>query len=313
MSTSSQPPHCGALVAVVDVLAGRGDDVEVEVVAVVPQQRGADVDALVAAAGGLDALLDLGVDVAAALGHRLLRVDEEHVELLLQLGEQPGGVDVRLAGVGLAAVLPSDGLLRLVAEDLLDLGAADLRVEALVAEEEEVALLAAVGAREPGVAGVVVGGELVRLLAGAAAALLEPDLAQDVVEAVVGLELADLQRSAVAGGRVADRGEADRGARHVILELDLADEHRQLGVDDARVVAARARDVHRHDDRGEVHALALGAVRVQLRVHAALRGRARSADVTLVGEHVPVRRTDRCRCLGVVTPAAHTLPSRPRR
>jgi hypothetical protein len=65
MSTSSQPPQAGLLGAVIDVLARRRDHVEIEIVSVVPQERGADVDVVDHAVGGGDARPAIGVLTSA--------------------------------------------------------------------------------------------------------------------------------------------------------------------------------------------------------------------------------------------------------
>ncbi len=136
----------------------------------------------------------------------------------------------------------------LVAEDGADLARLDLAVGHLVADEEEVAAAAALlVAVDAGVAGHGVQGEFVGLGHLAAPAALQEDVAEVVVHAVVGFELAELERDAVAGG-VADRAEEDLRVGDVSLAQQEAEQFGQLGLQDARYGPHRTGHVEEDGD-----------------------------------------------------------------
>src|SRR5207247_679875 len=99
---------------------------------------------------------------------------------------------------------------------------------------------------EPAVAGVLVGGELVALLAAAAPSAPGGQRVDLLLERPPLPEVADLERGAV-DVRVADRAEAHVHVGEV--EVGLVVEDWELLEDDPRPLAHRARHVDRHDER----------------------------------------------------------------
>ena len=248
----------------------------------------ADVPQVGQALGQVDRLLAEPDGERDRLAHR---VQVGQLDDVLAEQAAPGAEHLAVAGVGGArgqdvVGVPAPGELRdqvadgerlreLVADPGADLTRLDPRVGHLVADDEQVAALAAlleaVDARVPG---HEVHGQLVGLGLLAAASALEQDVLEVAVHPVVGLELADLQRRPVAG-RVADRAEHDLRVRDVAVVLQQAEELRQLLLQGARHAAHRAGDVEQDGDRERLRVLVAVAAlpladveRVEARVHA---------------------------------------------
>ncbi len=186
------------------------------------------------AEGLLEPVVD-GLDALPAVGLGL-DVEERDVPLLLRLGQERRGREV---------------LRHVVTEDRLDLGPRDGRRAQLVADDEGVALAAALPDVALRLAGEGVERDRVRLVhAGRAAAAADVEAGEPLVHPVVGLELAELEGRAVVVVR--HRGVADLGlllarrteARDAVEEPDES-AARQLGGH----VPHRAGRVEEHDDR----------------------------------------------------------------
>jgi hypothetical protein len=123
-----------------------------------------------------------------------------------------------------------DVSLQAVANDPFCLASLHARVGRLVADDEQVAALAALLVAVDGrVPGHEVHGQLVGFGFLPASAAFEHDPAEVVVHPVVGFELADLQWRAVAGG-VADRAEHDVRVGGVAMAQHEAEQLGQLGL-----------------------------------------------------------------------------------
>jgi hypothetical protein len=200
------------------------------------------------------------------------------------------------------------------AEDRFDLGCGDVRPGLLVANGDEVALLAALleGVGD-GVAGREAVGEAVGFHVLAAAAALEDQVAQLFVEAVVGFELADLEGEAVAEG-IADRADQDLRVGDVGAREDDVHEQGQLLLQDDGYAAHRTRDVEDDGDRqrqrmlGAVAALAR-AVRELQRIECSVdAARLSGADGVVMAEIRPAGGAPRAHAAHVVVcaPSAAT-------
>ncbi len=172
----------------------------------------------------------------ALVVRRRLDVEERDVPLLLRLGQERRGREV---------------VRHIVTEDRLDLGTRDHRRAHLVADDEGVALAAALPDVALRLAGERVERDRVRLVhALRAAAAAHVEAGEPLVHPVVGLELAELEGRRVVV--VGYRGVADLGlllarraeARDPVEELDES-AARELGGH----VPHRAAGVEEHDDR----------------------------------------------------------------